>query len=525
MNVTVETLEKVKADFVDCLNHWEIPNHAKGVDRIIEEWDKSKAALRNTFRKSKYWDEEAQAVVYKIEEQRIVDVKAAEDFIVELFTYVYQRVDDDIATLMEERKVGDTYFTLSTNVETFITAEVAREINNSGFITVAEGEKQSRVWGKFYKALGATSLTDKDPEHPEFKDFKSYDKIYAKLADSLNPMKIERISLLSLHPNDYINMSHGTGWHSCHRAGTSNNPKDRGQYFGGAMSYLLDDVSAIMYTIDKKFSGTKYSMEPKIKRQVICFGENWFLTSRLYPSSFDGQDKEYEPYRNFIQSVYAECLGIPNLWVVRKSAHESKGTLFTTTKDSPHYKDYEYSGNNPTVSYPKGVDSNNLKPIQIGSLIICPWCGKTHARKNNIYCDYCAENIHECTECGCRISKSDIINATYSKKTNSFVCHSCSIVCPDCGKMISASDNVIWVEGKGIVCEHCSKKYKWDSVAEVYYEGDSFFLEDIGILVSQISLDMGLVAKCEDCGMYYLVKNMENGKCSVCNTENKAQSA
>ncbi len=526
MNVNVETLEKVKSSFMDCLNRWQIPHYEKGVNRILEKWNNSKAALRDKLRRSQYWDEEAQAIVYKIEEQRIVDVKAAENYAVELFTYVYQRVNDETATLMEDIRVGDTYFALSTNIGTFVTAPLAAQINECGFITVTEGEKCSRVWNKFYKTLGATSLTDKDPEHPENKDFKSYDKIFAKLADSLNPMKIERISLLSLHPNDYINMSNGTGWQSCHRAGTSSNATDRGGYFGGSMSYMLDEVTAILYTIDKKFDGTNYSMEPKIKRQVVCFGEDWFMTSRLYPSSFDGKDSEYEPYRNFVQQVYSECLDIPNLWVIKKSAHEYNNECFTTTKNSAHYPDYIYSGNNVVISYPKDKKINNLNVITIGSALICPHCGMEHNRKNNIYCDNCGGEGHYCFECGSHIPTHDITTAEL-QDNNRFICSDCLLICADCGQVISASSKIIFVEGKGLVCADCTDKYKWDPVAQVYYEGESFFLEDIGTYVSQKSIDLGLVVKCSECQLYFLKDNVKDtGKCLICdNTEQVSQSA
>ena len=43
----------------------------------------------------------------------------------------------------------------------------------------------------------------------------AYDK-FAKYADSINPIKVKRHTVLSVHPIDYYTMSFGNSWTSCH---------------------------------------------------------------------------------------------------------------------------------------------------------------------------------------------------------------------------------------------------------------------------------------------------------------------
>lgn len=70
-------------------------------------------------------------------------------------------------------------------------------------INTSVGTKVSRVLGRFFRSIGLDKM-------------EGYNHNYAILSDALNPLKITRFSLLSVHPCDYLNMSHGTGWESCH---------------------------------------------------------------------------------------------------------------------------------------------------------------------------------------------------------------------------------------------------------------------------------------------------------------------
>ena len=131
-------------------------------------------------------------------------------------------------------------------------------------LKATKGQKISRIVNKLCKQLGF----DKD---------KDYNREFAKFSDAINPLTIKRHTVLSCHPVDYLTMSFGNSWSSCHTI-DKNNKRDmpnsyHGQYSAGTLSYMLDETSAVFYTVDAKYDGDKLELEPKINRCMFHIGE------------------------------------------------------------------------------------------------------------------------------------------------------------------------------------------------------------------------------------------------------------
>ena len=245
-------------------------------------------------------------------------------------------------------------------------------------VKAVKGQKVSRIVNKVCCLLGIDKYED-------------YNKEFAKFSDAVNPLSIKRHTVLSCHPIDYLTMSFGNSWASCHTI-DKHNKRDMpdaysGGYSGGTMSYMLDETSVVFYTVDAKYTGNQLELEPKINRNMFHIGEYKIIQARVYPQSNDDTDGIYTKIRNIVQKVIADCMDKPNLWKLRKGTDECKEVTNTI---GVHYRDY-LSFDSCNVSYLKLDDSGsvNTTKIKIGHNPICPCCGKTHDSKKNIECFNC----------------------------------------------------------------------------------------------------------------------------------------
>lgn len=267
--------------------------------------------------------------------------------------------------------------------------EFARKVNRYfPSVKAVSGQKTSRIIGKICKALGI----DKHPE---------YNREFAKYADAINPLVIKRHTVLSCHPVDYLTMSFGNSWASCHTIDKTNKremPNDyEGCYSSGTLSYMLDGSSFVYYTVDKDYNGNELELQDKINRNMFHMGEDKLVQARVYPQATDGEEGIYKQIREIAQKVIADCLNVPNLWKNVKGTNECGNVIYSY---GTHYRDYtNFSDCN--VSYLKGdTEEVNRKTINVGHLPICPSCGNTHDYQKAIECSMCYTGEQECWECG-----------------------------------------------------------------------------------------------------------------------------
>lgn len=239
-------------------------------------------------------------------------------------------------------------------------------------IKLVPGMKTSRAVNRICSKLGINNV-------------KSYNKYFATYADALSPLKIKRHTVLSCHPLDYLLMSNGNSWTSCHTINkfTKEDNGFGGCHASGTISYMLDSCSLVYYEVDADYNGNSIELQPKIVRQMYHYGDRILVQGRLYPQKNDGDELPYTERRKIVQKVFADLLGEPNYWHNKKGTSACKSVI-DTAYGSTNYDDYfEFGSCN--VSYIKG-EEDETKNIIVGHAPICIECGDRHSEEGNINC-------------------------------------------------------------------------------------------------------------------------------------------
>lgn len=271
-----------------------------------------------------------------------------------------------------------------------------------------KGQKVSRIANKFLKNYGFDKIVDMQEEswytedsdgrmtrHSRMKDY-GWNKQYAELSDAINPLEVKRKTIISINPIDFLTMSFGSGWASCHTPDKENERGADGNYSGcycsGTLSYMLDKCTVIMYTIHDDYDGEDFCLEDKVQRCNFHIGEDKFIQGRLYP---DGRSADKETsiagqFRAIMQKVLSECIEEPNLWTLAKGTDACE-RVSETVRGATNYTDYKhYDDCNVSFLNRNGIPKNPVK-IAIGHKPICPCCGKEHSNEEYLSCYDCRE--------------------------------------------------------------------------------------------------------------------------------------
>ena len=435
------------------------------ISSLIDRWSDSKKSLIEKMRKHPNWNEEAFAVIMTTDEIRDIEPKEARNVIKDMLNYAENNnivIPDDIQRSIEILRCYTSQF-IDTDM---------KEILQQEKLKTNEGQKVSRLLNSLFKKAGL----DKLPE---------YNKLYAKVADAFNPLVIKRTSVLSVHPCDYLHMSYGTGWESCHNI-------DDGCYMAGTLSYMCDEVSLIFYTINNDYSGNEYYNQRKITRNVFCYSDTMLMQSRLYPNN--AEDKKTQ-YREIVQRIFSVCDNIPNLWI--KKNYESLDDYCKTHYHARHYADYIYSTYQANISLQKDFQLNDR--MVIGSTCYCLTCGGEIDEERNLYCDDCSISTVYCNECGESINEENvyIIDGEY-------YCRDCVSYCDRCDEYVL---NTTDVGNYYCVCDDCLENHytQCDDCGSWIDEDEAYSISN-GIKYVCSDCIEGYVY-CEDCGEYYNAEN------------------
>ena len=430
--------ELLKHQFYDVMHKYKIPFTEKGVMENLEGWWYSKKTLYSLLSKHPNWDERSLALVFRFSEERELDHNIVDEAKFEMMELAREcglsgdALDNfDIAldcTTASYSRVPDL--------------EMLPRIEQYGGITCAPGQKASRIINKLCLHFGLDKFTKEKVERDAdggvtVKTICPYNAVFARLADSLNPVRIPKTGVLSIHPCDFLEMSNKDDtWHSCHCL-------DDGGYRAGCYSYMGDAVSMIFFTVDENIT-SDYHKVPRITREIFCYHEGVLLQSRLYPSD-DATQRDL--YRDLVQRAVAECLRMPNLWTVKNKESDTQQYLITED-DTHHYPDYECGY--AIVSLLKGWPQE-YKPMTIGSLSLCPCCGDTIDYSHDASCHRCERKV-VCKECG-----QEVPMASSHHVDGAFYCKTCRPTCAKCKSVISgAVHTAINHAGDPVhLCESC----------------------------------------------------------------------
>jgi hypothetical protein len=224
--------------------------------------------------------------------------------------------------------------------------------------TFVEGMKTSRAFNRVCSYYGVDKLPN-------------YNKLFAQYADMVSGLKRKVKFYISLNPLDYLTMSFGNSWSSCHTIDKDNErnmPNSyRGQYCGGTLSYMLDHTSIITFVHNHAMKNYE---EGKIYRNMFHYSNGTLIQGRIYPQGNDGATDLYKEFRGIVQEEFSKLLGLnSNDWVKRNcSCGENTATW------GVHYADYIHF-EECSVTYPREMPSASRNIVLIGHKRICPNCG------------------------------------------------------------------------------------------------------------------------------------------------------
>lgn len=367
---------------------------------------------------------------------------------------------------IEKQKRIEVYDKLKDYYVQFCNEELAEFLNDRvEKLKAVAGQKMSKLVRKLCKLYKIEADENLERE-------------FAKYADAINPIELNETLIISWNIFDFLTMSFGKSWTSCHSIDKFNVHEYTGRagnyggsWSSGTLSYGQDGSSIIVYTITKedKESGVPYWNLPKVHRQMFHISENGegIVQSRLYPD--DQTDcgnsttaESYTQYREIVQHIVAQAFNIPNLWVVKRDREDM---YEHTATSGTHYKDY-LSYSNTNLSVHQNATDKPFK-IYIGSAPHCPACGRKHNDENWCTC-YDCRGRHKCYSCGEYIE----------------------------------DDRAHYMEDGNWYCEDC---LEWCEYHEEYELGDLTYIEDYGHVcdegISAMIRDEELF-ECEQCGDY-----------------------
>ena len=341
-----------------------------GVRKFLEKWNVQKSWLANLLRKSPDWDEENLCVTKIVDDIRYVDyysrVSAMSTF-ARTFDSAYSNKfyticsDDATHCLKERNPVVDEEFLRS----------VKRHI--------PDGEVKINIGAKLTRAIRQICV------HFGWDKQVGFEKAYAELTDIITTKTDKRKYCLSINPIDFLLMSNGNSWSSCHYLEYGNTNKC---YQAGTMSYPVDNVSMIFFSLPEDATG-ELCKQKKLRRQIFCYDGRALLQSRLYPK-YDAVATSND-IRAWVLGELCKAEGDDDMWDT-VFGHSYIQYYFDTRKYSTHYPDYEYSDYNCKVIPKKGFAEycNNPFTSYIGDKTICPVCGNEHYDdKHTCYCRNC----------------------------------------------------------------------------------------------------------------------------------------
>ena len=516
--LTVTEKDYLLSSMEDLLSEYDYNYSDDALEQIIDTWAREKASLIEAFKKHPNYLEGKFMIAFDHNYDRKIDINASRNFsrwLIDINGPMHN-LRDALPEEIQQKRIEDCCAYLPDDIFNFlaslecyaartISEETEQRINTfAPAIHAHNGQKTSRVINKLLTYLGY----DKHPD---------YNREFAKYADSLSPLTITRHTILSLNPCDYLTMSFGNSWASCHTIDKKNKrgmPHGySGCYSSGTMSYMLDPSSMVFYTVDAEYNGDEYWNQPKINRQMFHWGEEKLVQSRLYPQDNDYCGEAYAPVRNIVQDIISTIFDFPNLWSFTKGTSAASRYICS---EGTHYRDYNHFGS-CVLSRVKGSD--NEECFTVGAAPICIECGERHSVEDNICC--CVEERYICEDCGRAIDEDDVIYVH-----GDIYCRDCVSYCDHCecyhrGDVYDVRD---YYGNEIEVCEHClDEYYRYCDCCEeyVYYE-NATDIDDCGTYVCDDCLDEHY-GRCEECDEYFLLEDLHehNGRhyCNDCYDE------
>lgn len=555
MEISATEKEELIENIEELLDEYDYEYSNYGLTEIVNEWNHNKGNLIKLFKKHPNYVEGKYMIAFSTDFERAQDMDAINAFRWWVCDYALHMTETLPEDINNQRKEEGCSFLPDAIYKTLVHHLLKNENRNIDE-ELAKKINESMPWAHAHAGQKATRVVNKICTYLNYNKHPDYNREFAKYADGMNPLIIKRHTILSINPLDYLTMSFGNSWASCHtidKTNKRNMPNSyQGMYSSGTISYMLDGSSIVMYTVDGDYNGDEFYNQPKINRCMFHYSFPYLVQGRMYPQDNDGCSEIYTEFRNIIQKVMSDVGNFPNLWKNEKGTEAASKAIIS---EGTHYRDY-YHFNNCNLSTLKGEEDKPIIQFVVGHDPICIDCGEIHTKTNNINC---CQVDYECDDCGRELSEENAIEVS-----GNYYCRECVRYCYHCEEY--HRDEEHWIEGIGeYVCDYCARESgeyffcedceRWFSVNDGQYIDDEYICEscyenryttcdECGCIVarSEVTYIDGndycedcvgrLFVTCDECGDYIRREEIhvhENGKeyCDGCykqlNAENEEE--
>lgn len=444
----------------------------EGIDANMNWWHDNKLPLVELLAKSKHWNPHVLALEKVVEFEATEDDQRASDRLHDLMRALFAKMPEDeqnrcmhpgtIAVLVRR---GSPMHTLAT--ARLLRKSVVQTDDDASFL------KGELGYDRIQKGMKVSRLVQKviEKNFPGAMEDKYVANAYYAWVDSISPKKQKRRFVLSANPADYLLMSYGNDWASCHII----NPemaRGSGDYSGcyraGTLSYMNDAVTLIAYMVPESVPVEDVPLEPKIARQCVFMRPDSasFFQSRMYPLGCDGyMDTVFE---NILKDMLGDLLGVRQWGDGHLDSVRTAGGL--------HYRDYSSYAEQCAAFVSLDDNAEIHENYAVGHDPFCLLCGDVISESNTLLCEDCdsREHVYECRNCGDGICGDEVIwidDEPY--------CEDCVPVCNRCGSYVGA-DDVRYIGGEHycpfcaedvVECAHCGDAFDRDYAVETA-EGD-----------------------------------------------------
>lgn len=413
----------------DSFDHFDIEYNEEVLIQIIKASIKAKNSLYMKLSKSPFWNESK----FRIELPVVAEVKPNFYQVREVFSDILSILYweyDNIYINGERHNFYNLCYDIVHQIQTVKAGEnLAREINRVTGGNISQNKTTSKALSFFINWLIENVIKKYGVEYKINGQIERINNCIARIGDLLKNKTLTKNVCYSIAFNDYMTMSNGVSWHSCHA--------NDGCYCAGSTSYALDTTTIIVYEENDN------DIFNKVWRQCYYLSDYALMYSRYY----GGIEKEVikQSALDFLKTIGLNWKKIEE----NENCGESLYPSFFHSKDSSaHYPDYKY--NEYTIF--KTNDNIDIKYNYIGSSPRCFKCGdKYHNNENRLYCEKC-EGVY-CAECGQFIGIDDVIHHIGGE----YYCDNCVVECECCHDYVLKSDASETVDG--IVCDDCIDRY------------------------------------------------------------------
>lgn len=386
---------------------------------IVQTTLNNKSAIIEVFSKFETWDAEKLRIKFELEIPR------------EILLHSIRSLYRDLENIDNLRELAVVLRYVTKKVDTTVDEFYKLLFERYGF-KANMNAKLSRVFSKavqddWQRRLDYVKRNYTEGYFENFKtgdNFKEHNKLLARIGDTFAESKLKQTWYLSISPYDFARMSDGTSWSSCHDID--------GCHRAGAISYMLDKMSALFYMEDDKGQ--------LISRQWVGIEHNAVHFNRKYGASSTNDGAINQVYDQFKAVVSSDC----DIEIDTKSHLHS-------TPNSQHYRDY-HDYNSTILTLPSGTFDISYDEL-VGRVAICLQCGNEFTETDELTCGDC-NNSRYCAKCGDTHNADDMTFVD-----GDYYCSDCFentfVICSVCDGILRTRGGEYYTHHDEIVCDSC----------------------------------------------------------------------